>query len=90
MEEGLAQGDPPSGDLFAIGLQPVLKELDRICAEGGGETRAGHDDIFVQGPSHIVVVPAVIKFADSIKNRCNLKLQWAKSSIFSWSGVLPD
>ena len=30
--EGLVQGDPPSGDLFAVGLQPDLVELDRACS----------------------------------------------------------
>ena len=32
--EGLVQGDTPSGDLFAIGLQPDLLELDMACRQG--------------------------------------------------------
>ena len=35
-EEGMGQGDPPSGDLFAIRLHTDLCELDRLCREGGG------------------------------------------------------
>ena len=64
-EEGMGQGDPPSEDLFSIGSHPDLCELDRLCREAGGQARAGHDDIFAQGPSNIVV-PAVVKFAQAI------------------------
>ena len=56
---------------------------------GGGQARAGHDDVFAQGPAPLVI-PAVMKFSESIWNRCHLQLQWAKSNIFSWSGVLPE
>ena len=37
-----------------------------------------------------MVIPAVVKFAHSILERCNLQLQWSKSSIFTWSGELPS
>ena len=87
--EGLAQGDPPSGDLFCIGLQPDLLELDRACQKGGGQARAGHDDVFAQGPAE-VVIPAVIRFSEAIWERCHLQLQWEKSAIFSWSVILPE
>ena len=53
--EGLVQGDTPSGDLFAIGLQPDLVELDRACRQGGGQSIGGH-----------VVIPAVQRFARAI------------------------
>ena len=86
--EGLAQGDPPSGDLFCIGLQPDLIELDRACNQAGGQARAGHDDVFVQGPAEIVI-PAVTRFAKAIWERCHLQLQWDKSCIFTWTGILP-
>ena len=89
MCEGMGQGDPPSGDFFSIGLQPDLIKLDEACKVGGGQARAGHDDIFAQGPASIVI-PAVIKFAQDIQNRCHLELQWNKSCIFSWTGVLPE
>ena len=87
--EGMGQGDPPSGDFFAVGLHPDLLELDRACSEAGGQARAGHDDVFAQGPAN-VVIPAVIKFAQSIWERCHLQLQWTKSHVFSWSGILPE
>ena len=87
--EGVGQGDPPSGDLFSVGLHPDLLELDRTCREGGGQARAGHDDVFAQGPAN-TVIPAVEKFAKSIWERCHLKLQWSKSHIFSWDGALPE
>ena len=87
--EGMGQGDPPSGDFFSVGLHPDLLELDRACREGGGQARAGHDDVFAQGPANIVI-PAVIRFAEAIWERCHLQLQWSKSHIFSWTGVLPE
>ena len=87
--EGMGQGDPPSGDFFAVGLHPDLVELDRVCSEGGGQARAGHDDVFAQGPAEIVI-PAVIRFAQAIQDRCHLQLQWSKSNIFTWSGILPE
>ena len=86
--DGVAQGDPPSGDLFSVGLQPDLVVLDRDSKEGGGQAIAGHDDVSVQGPPG-VVIPAVVKFAAAIWDRCHLRLQWSKSHIFSWDGVLP-
>ena len=55
----------------------------------GGQARGGHDDIFAQGPSS-VVIPAVIKFAEDVHNRCGLTLQWNKSCIFTLNGVLPE
>ena len=88
MCEGMSQGDPPSGDFFSIGLQPDLVKFDQACRTGGGQVRAGHDDIFAQGPASIVI-PAVVQFAQDIWNRCNLKLEWNKSCIFSWNGILP-
>ena len=60
--EGMGQGDPPSGDLFSVGIHPDLVELDRACSVGGGQARAGHDDVFAQGPADIVI-PAVVRFA---------------------------
>ena len=65
--EGMGQGDPPSGDLFSVGLHPDLLELDRACSEGGGQARAGHDDVFAQGPAE-VVIPAVVRFSKAIYN----------------------
>ena len=72
--EGLVQGDTPTGDLFAIGLQPDLVELDRACRQGGGQSISGHDDIFALGPAD-VVIPAVQRFARAIFDRRHLELQ---------------
>ena len=72
--EGVVQGDPPSGDFFAIGLHSDLLELDKACREGGGIARAGHDDVFAMGPPNVVIA-AVKKFASAIWKRCNLQLQ---------------
>ena len=44
--QGVAQGDPTSGDCFSVILQPSLVRLDSDCREGGGMARAGHDDIY--------------------------------------------
>ena len=74
---------------FSVGLHPDLKELDRVCREGGGQARAGHDDVFAQGPA-AVVIPAVVKFSQSIWERCHLQLHWGKSHIFTWTGTLPE
>ena len=30
------------------------------------------------------------RFAEAIKRRFNLELQWSKSSIFTWSGIPPS
>ena len=87
--EGMGQGDPPSGDFFSVGLHPDLLELDQACRAGGGQARAGHDDVFAQGPAD-VVIPAVVRSAKAIWDRCHLQLQWNKSHIFSWSGLLPE
>ena len=40
--EGGTQGDPKTGDDFAVTLQPSLLLLDAACSEGGGLARAGH------------------------------------------------
>ena len=53
--QGLAQGDPPSGDCFSVGLQPFLVRLDSDCREGGGMARAGHDDIMAIRPKDVVL-----------------------------------
>ena len=53
--EGVVQGDPPSGDFFAIGPHPDLITLDQDCQVGGGIAMAGHDDIFALGPANIVI-----------------------------------
>ena len=85
---GKVQGDPASGALQALGFQPCLEELDAACSEGGGMTRAGADDVFAIGlPS--VVFPAIEKFAENIRAKCNLELQRAKCKVYLREGELP-
>ena len=71
---GKVQGDPASGALQAVGMQPCLEELDTACQDGGGMARAGADDVFAVGLAN-VVLPAVQQFSESIKAKCNLELQ---------------
>ena len=85
---GKVQGDPASGALQALGMQPCLEELDAACSQEGGMTRAGADDVFAIGlPS--VVLPAIQKFSENIKTKCNLELQWTKSKVYMREGELP-
>ena len=86
---GKVQGDPASGALQAVGMQPSLVDLDAACQEGGGMTRAGADDVFAIGPPD-VVLPAVQTFAESIRERCNLELQWSKCKVYQREGELPS
>ena len=72
---GKVQGDPASGALQAVGMQPSLVDLDAACQEGGGMTRAGADDVFAIGPPD-VVLPAVQTFARAS----------GKDAILSFSG----
>ena len=51
---GKVQGDPASGALQAVGMQPCLEELDSACKVGGGMTRAGADDVFAVGLPDVV------------------------------------
>ena len=50
--------------------------------------RGGADDVFAVGPPE-VVIPAVKRFQEEIKERCNLQLQWAKSEYYCREGHLP-
>ena len=86
--QGVVQGDPPSGELFDIGLQPSLVQLDSDCGVAGGVARGGHDDICALGPLE-VVIPAVLRFQREVWDRCHLRLQWGKTQLFSWDGHLP-
>ena len=87
--EAGTQGDPSTGDLFAITLQPSLVRLDRACRAGGGLAMAGADDIVAQGPRE-VVMRALKDFETELKQRCGLELNWGKTTLFSWGGELPE
>ena len=75
---GQIQGDPASGPLEAVAIQPSLVKLDRACAEDGGIARAGADDVYCVGPQETVLA-ALQQFATDIKQRCDLEIQWSKT-----------
>ena len=79
---GLCQGDPMSGMLQAIGMQPDLVELDMECLQGGGGVaRAGSDDVFALGPPE-VALPTMAMFGGRLKERCDLDFQWDKTVVY--------
>ena len=85
---GKVQGDPASGALQAVGMQPCLEELDTACQDGGGMARAGADDVSAVGLAN-VVLPAIQQFSESIRAKCNLELQWTKCKVYKREGDLP-
>ena len=86
---GLAKGDPISGDLQAIGIQPSLKQLTEDCRVGGGVARGGAVDVCVAAPPENAF-PTVEKFAKEIMERCGLSLKWTKSQVYVKEVELPD
>ena len=86
---GKIQGDSASGPLQAVGFQPSVEILDAECSVGGGVARAGADDVFAVGPPEIVI-PAIQRFAAEVEERCSLRLQWSKSTVYTREGGLPD
>jgi hypothetical protein len=46
------------------------------------------DDGYAVGPKD-VVLEAVKKFAEEVREQCLLQLEWSKTEWFSWDGVLP-
>ena len=87
-EDGVAQGDVPSGAFFCVAQQASLVKLDQDCQQGDGLARAGYDDVYAVGKPE-VVLPAVIRFQQDLSNRCGLTMQWGKTEWFSWDKVLP-
>ena len=83
------QGDPKTGDKFCVTLQPSLEKLDTDIRARGGFAMAGADDIFGVGPRGSVL-PAVVAFAEEVRQRCGLSLQWGKTKYFCWEGGLPE
>ena len=59
-EDGVVQGDIPSGVFFSVAQQPSLVRLDQDCKVGGGLARGGFDDVYAVGKPE-VVLPAVLK-----------------------------
>ena len=89
LAKGGTQGDPKTGDEFCVTIQPSLVKLDAACREAGGFAIAGADDIFPVGPRG-VVLPAVVAFAEEVKKRCGLALQWSQTEYFCWEGGLSE
>ena len=87
-EDGVAQGDVPSGAFFCVAQQASLVKLNQDCQQGDGLARAGYDDVYAVGKPE-VVLPAVIRFQQDLSNRCGLTMQWGKTEWFSWDEVLP-
>ena len=50
--------------------------------------RAGADDVFAVGLPE-VVLPAVERFSENIRVKCNLELQWTKCKVYKREGDLP-
>ena len=73
-EDGVVQGDIPSGAFFCVAQQPALVQLDQVCQQGGGLARAGYDDVYAVGRPE-VVLPAVLEFQQDLTTRCGLILQ---------------
>ena len=48
----------------------------------------GMDDGYAVGPAE-VVLEAVRMFAVEVREQCMLQLEWSKTELFSWDGVLP-
>jgi hypothetical protein len=86
--EGGTQGGPESAPFFCVAIQPAVRRLDARCKAAGGMARFGMDDGYAVGPIH-VVVDAVQRFAEEVREQCLLQLEWTKTEIFSWEGVLP-
>ena len=87
-EEGVVQGDIPSGALFSIDQQSSLLKLDKEFHAGGGLARGGFDDVYAVGRAD-VVLPAVMRFQQDLDDRCWMELQWGKTEWFTWDGELP-
>jgi hypothetical protein len=70
--------------------KPATPESTEPVVENGLYSRNmfGMDDGYVVGPSE-VVFPAVERFERSLLEQCGLRLQRAKTEVFTWDGVLP-
>ena len=86
--EGGTQGAPESAPFFCVAIQPAVRRMDERCKAAGGMAKFGLDDGYAVGPLE-VVLDAVRRFADEVKEQCLLQLEWSKTELFSWDGVLP-
>ena len=86
--EGGTQGGPESAPFFCVAIQPAVRRMDEMCRAAGGMAKFGMDDGYAVGPKEVVIA-AVKKFAAEVEEQCLLRLQWSKTEIFSWDGVLP-
>ena len=88
-EEGGTQGDPLTGFLFGVAIQPYVRELDAALTGVGGMARFGCDDGYALGPPDIVF-PALERFATSLREKCLLQWERSKTEVFLWDGPLLD
>ena len=54
----------------------------------GGLARFGMDDGYAVGPRD-VVREATRVFPQEVSEVCGLELEWSKTEVFSWDGLLP-
>ena len=88
-EEGGTQGAPEMAPWFCVAIHPMVRRLDGAVKAAGGLARFGMDDGYVVGPKEIVF-REVQQFALEVREQCSLELEWSKTEVFSWDGVLPE
>ena len=66
----------------------VQRLNDKVKASGG-MARFGMDDGYKNGPKD-VVFSSVQEFAQEVLELCGLELEWSKTQVFSWDGILPE
>ena len=81
-------GGPESSPFFCVAIQPAVRRLDERCRAAGGMAKFGMDDGYAIGPAE-VILDAVRRFGEEVREQCLLELEWSKSEVFSWDGVLP-
>ena len=62
--------------------------MDERCIGAGGMARFGMGDGYTVGPKD-VVLDTVERLAVEAREQCLLQLEWTKTEIFRWDGVLP-
>ena len=64
-------------------------KLDQECQQGDSFAKGRFEDVYAVGMPE-VVLPALVKFQQELKNRCGLDVQWNKTEWFLWEGELPN
>ena len=63
-----------------------LIQLDKDVSVDGGSAKAGQDDVYVCGHSHLVF-SAIERFSTNIKQRCGLNLQREKCKVLAYNDL---